>query len=568
MQRLLDWVDARSGYRAYLHHAQATPLPGGARWARTWGALTLALTGLVALTGLGLSAWYSPSATDAWASVHYIQFQVSLGWLLRGLHHVGGSLLIVVVVVHLLQALVWGSYRAPRELTWVSGVIALQVLIIASHTGYLLPNDLRAYWASQVLLGIAGNQPGVGPLGQTLIQGGPAFGNATITHFYALHVLLLPAALVLMLGAHVWLRRRHAAATPMGVSDAEASARAQPYWPWQGVKDAAVAFATFAALFAYVIATNGVELGAPADPAIQYVARPEWYFYPVFHLRHWFTGSAEFIATSVLPGAATLALAGLPFVHAWLSKRSPKAHQVLVGSVLAGLVATVALGVTTAVDDARDEKAVATNKKADAIAHEAHRLAMLGVPVSGPLELYKNDPLVWGARVWVRDCASCHSDCSASPYKGAPCMEGYGSRTWLTKFFKDPAAPHFFGNTKIDEMDAYDGAALPELVEMLYAESGRPDADAALAAKGLRAYVAEGCESCHTIDGKGNGEAPDLKAWASEAWLRDFIRTPEAERFYGSLNEMDSFSHDKLDKAELEAVIAYLRAQTDKDAKF
>src|SRR6185436_4225667 len=112
-------------------------------------------------------------------------------------------------LLHLVQALVWGAYRSPRELTWSTGVLPLQVLIVASHTGYLLPNDLRAYWATQVLLGIAGNQPGVGAAAQTVIQGGPAFGNITLTHFYALHVLLMPAAGLLVVGAHLLSRRRH-----------------------------------------------------------------------------------------------------------------------------------------------------------------------------------------------------------------------------------------------------------------------------------------------------------------------------------------------------------------------
>src|SRR6185436_19587803 len=130
VSRVLTWVDERSGLGAWLKSAAESPLPGGARWARSFGAVTLALLLLEVITGIGLAAWYSPSATDAWASVHYIQYQVTLGAMLRGLHHFGGTVLIIVAGFHLLQALVWGAYRAPRELTWITGVIALQVLIV------------------------------------------------------------------------------------------------------------------------------------------------------------------------------------------------------------------------------------------------------------------------------------------------------------------------------------------------------------------------------------------------------------------------------------------------------
>src|SRR6185436_11160532 len=139
-------------------------------------------------------------------------------------------------------------------------------------------------------------------------------------------------------------------------------------------------------------------------------------------------------------------------------------------------------------------------------------------------------------------------DCAESPFKGVMCLDGYGSREWVKRFLKDPRAAHFFGNTKIDEMDAFSGTgdAADALAELLYAQA-HPDANAELAAKGRAAYESEGCESCHALDEAGTGDAPALKGWASEPWLRAFIRTPDAERFYGKANEMDAFPHEKLD---------------------
>jgi ubiquinol-cytochrome c reductase cytochrome b subunit len=137
-------------------------------------------------------------------------------------------------------------------------------------------------------------------------------------------------------------------------------------------------------------------------------------------------------------------------------------------------------------------------------------------------------------------------------------------------FLKDPAAKHFFGNTKIDSMDAYTGKddARDAIVEFLVSESGRPGVNAALASEGRKAYDAEGCESCHSLDGKGTGDAPDLKGWASVEWLAAFIRAPGAPQFYGETNEMDSFGHDVLTNRELAAVIAYVQSLGERSPEF
>ncbi len=565
LSRFLEWLEERSGLGQGLSRVAESPLPGGARWARTFGTAALVFLLLEGLTGVGLGAWYSPSTTSAWASVNFIQNQLTLGWLLRGLHHVGGNALIVLVLIHLVQMMLWGAYRAPRELTWITGLLAMQVLLIVSHTGFLLPWDLRAYWATQVLVGIAGNQPLVGGLAQELIQGGPVVGNATLTHFYALHVIATPAAVATLVGLHLWLRLKHPAAYPPRLSEADASEKAQSYFPYQLARDLSLSGLALAGVLFYVVREHGIELGAPADPAIEYVARPEWYFLPVFHLRHWFTGNLEFIATSALPGLAVAFLVALPFLAARMEKRSPKTHQLLTVIFGVGALATVALGVSTALEDAQDVKGNKANEAAAKVALEAQRLATIGVPVTGPLDLYRNDPLVWGKRVFKRECAPCHKSSAEKKYDGSPCLEGYASRTWLKRFMRDPHGPYFFGNTKaIDEMDAYDGPAdkLDAMVEFLYAEGKRPEVNQALADRGRAVYDEEGCAECHTLDGEGNGDAPDLKGFATEDWLAAFIRTPAAPRFYGKLNEMDEFDHDKLPKEELAVLIAYLRERT------
>ncbi|MFT3838415.1 MAG: cytochrome b N-terminal domain-containing protein [Myxococcaceae bacterium] len=571
LKSLFGWLDQRTGLGQVLGRIGEHPLPGGARWGRTFGTAAVVFLLLEALTGIGLGAWYSPSTTGAWASVNYVQTQLTLGWLLRGLHHVGGNALIVLVLLHLGQMMIWGAYRAPRELTWITGLLAVQVLLVVSHTGFLLPWDLRAYWATQVLVGIAGNQPGVGAIAQEIIQGGPTVGNATLTHLYAAHVLVMPGAVISLIALHIWLRAKHPAAYPPKLSDADAGEKAQSYFPHQLARDLAVSFAVLLGIVVYLVRQHGIELGAPADPAIEYVARPEWYFYPVFHLRHWFTGSMEFIATSALPGVAVMALCALPFIAKKLDAFSKRTDDLLKLLFAVGAVATVMLGVSTAAEDAADEKANKMNEAAAKAGFEAQRLAAIGVPVTGPLELYRNDPLVWGKRVFERECSPCHKPADTKNYDGSPILQGYASRAWLKRFLREPHGQYFFGNTKgIDEMDAYDGPEekLDAIVEYLYAEGKRPDANAELAERGKGLYGEEGCDQCHTLDGVGNGDAPDLKGFASEEWLAAFIRQPSAPRFYGKLNEMDEFDAEKLSKDELQVVVAWLRERSNDHLTF
>ena len=566
LKNLFSWLEQRTGLGAVFGRIGETPLPGGARWGRTFGTAAVVFLLLEMLTGLGLGAWYSPSTTGAWASVNYVQTQLTLGWLLRGLHHVGGNALIVLVLLHLAQMMIWGAYRAPRELTWITGLLAMQVLLVVSHTGFLLPWDLRAYWATQVLVGIAGNQPLVGQMAQEVIQGGPVVGNATLTHLYAAHVLVMPGAVLTLIALHAWLRAKHPAAYPPKLSDADAGEKAQSYFPHQFVRDLGVSAVVLAGIVIYLVREHGIELGAPADPAIEYVARPEWYFYPVFHLRHWFTGSLEFIATSALPGVAVALLCALPFLAKRLDARFKRTDEFLKVLIGLGAIATVMLGVSTAAEDASDDKANKMNEAAAKIALEQQRLAAIGVPVTGPLDLYRNDPLVWGKRVFNRECSPCHKDPNMKNFDGtSPVMQGYASRAWLKRFLRDPHGPFFFGNTKgIDEMDSFDGSdeKLDALTEYLYAEGKRTDANSELVDRGKTIYAEEGCDQCHSMDGEGTGDAPDLKGFATEEWLTAFIRKPSADRFYGKLNEMDEFDGDKLGKDELAVVVAYLRDRT------
>jgi len=568
--RLGDWLDQRTGHRGLVHAALHEPVRGGARWAYVFGSALVVLFALQALTGAGLALYYSPSATDAWASVHFIQHHVWLGWLTRGLHHYGASAMVIVAGLHLLQTLWFGAYRGPRELNWLTGLALLLLVLTFALTGYLLPWDQKGYWATQVATSIIGLAPGAGDSLQRIAQGGPAYGNLTLTRFYAAHVVLLPALATALIGAHLWLFRKHGVTTPPWMREADGEARSEPFFPRQLAMDAAFAAVLVAVLAGLAARSHGTTLEAPADPSSQYLARPEWYFLPLFQLLKYFPGKWELVGAAVLPGLALAFVAGLPFLHRYWSTRRPRAARALAWVVTAGLVATAALGVQAERDDAADPSVAKLREQAEKDAALAERLASLGVPVTGPLDLYRNDPVVWGERVYLRQCQTCHHPCSNEPYKGDPCLEGYASRAWIAKLLRHPASKYFFGNSKIDEMDPYEGdeASLRALTEFLYAQGARPDASAALATQGEALFESEGCGACHTLDGKGGGDAPDLKGYAGAAWLSAFIRAPGSERFYGKLNKMEAFDRHKLDDDEVAAVVAFLRTQATQPVKF
>src|SRR5262249_8706303 len=153
------------------------PVRGGARWAFVFGSVLTFLLVLQAVTGILLACFYAPSTATAWASVAFIQDQVSLGWFVRGLHSYGASAMVVVVGLHLAQVVLYGAYKAPRELNWTVGLGLLGLVLGFALTGYLLPWDQKGYWATQVATSIMGTTPLVGPALQKLIQGGAAYGN-------------------------------------------------------------------------------------------------------------------------------------------------------------------------------------------------------------------------------------------------------------------------------------------------------------------------------------------------------------------------------------------------------
>ena len=217
------------------------PLPGGSRWAAAFGSLLLFTIGLQVITGILLTMNYAPSVASAYPSVKFIQEEVPFGWFIRALHHWGASAMVILLLFHLVQVFVWGAYKPPRELTWMVGVVLLFCTLGLAFTGYLLPWDQKAYWASKVGLDIVGTVPVAGDGLHTLLQGGPEMGNLTLTRFFTLHAFVLPGLLILLVVVHLYLFRLHGVTPPWWESPAQIKAEAEPFWPCQAWKDGVLA---------------------------------------------------------------------------------------------------------------------------------------------------------------------------------------------------------------------------------------------------------------------------------------------------------------------------------------
>ena len=289
------------------------PLPKHINLLFSLGSLAMFLLLLQAATGAFLALSYSPSPDHAHNAVKYITEEVPFGSFVRGLHHWGASAMVIIVFLHLLRVVLYGSYKAPRELTWVVGVLLLLVVLGFGFTGYLLPWDEKAYWATVVGVEIASTAPGLGDVVAKVLRGGTEIGAVTLSRFYALHTIWLPWIAFSLVGIHLFLVRFYGSSGKPNNTPEEMKA-GKPFYPDQVFEDVVGMLILFiilacAALFA------PVPLEDVADPTnAEYDPRPEWYFLFLFQLLKYFQGPFEIIGTFVIPTVGMLLLLFLPFL--------------------------------------------------------------------------------------------------------------------------------------------------------------------------------------------------------------------------------------------------------------
>ncbi|MGI5836710.1 MAG: cytochrome b, partial [Chloroflexota bacterium] len=327
--RLLGWLSERSAVVPAWNAFFARKVPLGVGWLYTLGFATMFAFILQAATGLFLAVYYSPSPDHAYDSIQFIMYEVPFGAVVRGIHHWTASAMVVLVVVHMATVFVLGAYKYPREMTWIVGVGLLLITLGFAFTGYLLPWDEKAYWATVVGTSIPGTLPVFGDLVLRIARGGSELGALTLTRFYTFHVMLLPVSLGGLLAVHLYLVVHHGISVPPWLwertrtrsgasSDSGASARqpvstkdeyerrynefkeqGRPFWPFIVAEDLIVASIVLVAVLGLVMAL-GVPTEAPADPTnTAYVPRPDWYFMFLFEMLKYFPGNLEWIGAGV-----------------------------------------------------------------------------------------------------------------------------------------------------------------------------------------------------------------------------------------------------------------------------
>ena len=218
----LDWLEERSGLVGGVKYFLFRKVPGDVNWFQTLGSATLTAFLVQAVTGVILAMYYKPDPNSAYASIQNITNDLWAGWLVRGMHKWGASVFIILMFMHMGRVFLFGAYKYPRELNWVIGVALLILTFVMALTGYLLPFDQRAYWATIVGVNINGTGPFVGPFLSDFLRAGPEFGATTLSRFYAIHMLLVPGIIGALIGAHLYLVTRLGTTAP----------------PWQKVKPA------------------------------------------------------------------------------------------------------------------------------------------------------------------------------------------------------------------------------------------------------------------------------------------------------------------------------------------
>ena len=618
MKALIAWLDDRTGIKSLMHEALYERVPGGARWRYVWGSTLVFTFVLQMVTGFMLWSAYSPSTRTAWESVYFIQHEMYLGAIIRGVHHFAAQAMVVLMAIHLVQVVIDGAYKAPREMNFWLGIVLMKIVLGLSLTGYLLPWDQKGYYATQVTTNIMSATPGVGEQVQILAQGGKEYGHLTLTRFFAMHAGILPALLVGFLALHIYVFRRHG----LTVHD-ENHAPDTTFWPDQVLKDAVACLAVLAVVLLLAI-FKGAELSAPADPAVKFdAARPEWYFLFLFRfLRiHAVDELGLTFGAIIVPGIIMGIIAVMPITARILGNFGHFLNKAFIWVLALGIVVLTVMAFYEDAND-KDHQAALAEAHRDALRVRELAAGPDRIPVDGAVSLLREDPFTKGPRLFSKHCSSCHRynghdgrgmivmDSGKPATPTAVDLGNFADRDWMYAVIVN--YPQHFATLKNAEWFAADQAKeeageevyyidpeysemadwsgdrdaltsdensqnLTALIEFMVAEAGHTNAEIedglveigrAVAVDGTWAGSLEGssCSGCHTTIGEdfepvSDDDAdgyPTMAKYGSKEWLVDFIRNPGAARHYGEKNRMPAYSETQLTDEELDLLVRWM----------
>lgn len=510
LRQILDWIEDRTGIVSTISHFMDEEIPASSGWKQVFGSVALFLFITQAFTGILLGLNYGPTPGEAYNSLRYIMSELTGGALIRGLHHWGASIMVIVVVLHMIQVFVWGAYKKPREATWMVGVVLFLFTMAFALTGYLLPWDNRAYWGTVVTTQIAGGVPLMGPYVVRLMGAEGGVGVVTFARFFAAHVLVLPALTTLMIVFHVYLVRRHGAAPVPG----DELVPRKKFYPQQVFKDTVAISGMFALLFALAVLAKA-PLGRLADPTdTTFIPRPEWYFQFLFQLLKYCEGPLEIFATVVLPGLTVGALFLIPFID-----RGPMV-KVTKRTVAFAAVALCMIGwggLTVA--------AVLQTPAAAAIAER-----------EGPMDWLELTPEEMAGVGYFKQehCGSCHTLGLAQEDKPGPNLGAGGvsrNAAWMIAHFKQPAQmipgsqmpTVALKNAELNALAAF-------LLKLTPQNAVKMQEVPSYATDGALVYQRNHCSVCHQVNGSGANGGPGLNGLAKRRradWVMAHFLNPQ-----------------------------------------
>ena len=322
------WIERRVQLEGFVKESALHPVPKStASWWYVFGSAAMSLLILQILTGILLALVYTPSAAEAWQSLHYLNNNLPLGWFLRGMHGWGSNFMIAVVIVHMAQVFLFGAYKFPRELTWLLGVGLLFMTLGMGFTGQVLRYDQDAYWGLGIGASIASRVPVVGPLAVHALLGGPIIGGATLTRFFALHVFVIPGLMLGFTGLHVWLVLKLGINEwPMPGRIVRRSTYVHEYnelahkdgiafVPGAVWKDLWFTAAIYGAVALCAVVFGPFGPGGEPDPTIiQTVPKPDYFFLWIYSILSYLPDSFETPFLLIAPVIGIAVLVALPFV--------------------------------------------------------------------------------------------------------------------------------------------------------------------------------------------------------------------------------------------------------------
>ncbi len=525
------WINERLPIGPVVRWSLEEDIPGGAGFAYVFGSANLFLFLLLAVTGVLQLFYYVPTTDHAYESVMYVRAQVAFGWLLHGLHYWCAQAFVVCVGLHMAQVFIWGAYKNPRQVTWLTGVILLLVVAALAFTGPLLAWDQLGYWAAEVGTSIMGTVPWIGDFLQRFARGGETMGQSTLSRFFIFHVAILPALLVGFIVLHLAAFRQFGGA---GAWEVEKQRQVGKFWPDQVYKDVLVAALVIVALIGLCVFWRAPITGV-ADPVGRSLTpKPAWNFLFLYQALKSFKGPWEVVGTVIVPLVLVLFLFFLPFYDR-TAERNPRRRPIAMAAGTVLVLVILGLTVQGQLSEPPAPGASAAPGTPPGVSPGPTAQTEPNKSASAPTEKAASGNVQKGQELYqATGCAACHKINGQGGVAG-PDLSNEGNKgrstEWLVTQIRNPKAnnagsvmPSYpaLSQEQLENLAAYllslrSGAEKP--VATTGAESQRlppagkqgPPGAAATLIGGVklgRMLFADYCSSCHGAEGTGRVPNP------------------------------------------------------------